>query len=174
MLGLWAFGPYLWTSVCLATLNTNWLTFSISRILNANLSLTQHAVALPMTYFTFKSDSDSGICHWSSHKRERKWGSPLLLVLLESRKASTLICSSASNVLEQICCQKKGCQQKWVFKECTVGKKNKIQTQQPPRRAQINKSARILILKDEVVFKVVLYKTAYRTPHQSDTLVEKQ
>lgn len=68
----------------------------------------------------------------------------------------------------------KGVSAKVSVQRVYSGKKNKIQTQQPPRRAQINKSARILILKDEVVFKVVLYKTAYRTPHQSDTLVEKQ
>lgn len=52
-------------------------------------------------------------------------------------------------------------------------RKKKIQTQQPLHRAQINKSARILSSKDKVIFKVVLYKTAYRKPHQCDTLVEK-
>lgn len=49
----------------------------------------------------------------------------------------------------------------------SVYSQKKIQTQQPLHRAQINKSACILTSKDEVVFKVVLYKTAYRTSHCS-------
>lgn len=99
-----------------------------------------HAVACPITYFTFKSELNSGIRQSATLKqsqegvrmRERSaFGS------LESRKASTLICSSASNVLEQIWCQKYGCQQKRVLKAHRQAPTvEKFQTQQPLRRAQ--------------------------------------
>lgn len=87
-----------------------------------------HAVACPMTYFTFTSELYSGIRQRAKSQEGARMSKRGAFGSLEPRKASPLICSSASNVLEQIWCQEKECQQKWVFKahcQASIAEKKK-------------------------------------------------